>query len=125
MTNSAIDTTTPEALMRTFSDRVHAGDLDGLVALYEPAAVFEPQPGVVVEGHEAIRQALAELLALRPTMVAETVEVLQADDVALVINEWTMTGTAPDGSEVRQGGRSADVVRRQPGGGWLVLIDHP
>jgi uncharacterized protein (TIGR02246 family) len=125
MTDSAIDTTTPEALMRTFTDRVHAGDLDGLVALYEPAAVFEPQPGVVVEGHEAIRQALAELLALRPTMVAETVEVLQADDVALVINEWTMTGKAPDGSEVRQGGRSADVVRRQPGGGWLVLIDHP
>jgi uncharacterized protein (TIGR02246 family) len=125
MTNSAIDTTTPAALMRTFTDRVHAGDLDGLVALYEPAAVFEPQPGVVVEGRQAIRQALAELLALRPTMVAETVEVLQADDVALVINEWTMTGTAPDGGEVRQGGRSADVVRRQPSGTWLVLVDHP
>jgi uncharacterized protein (TIGR02246 family) len=125
MTNSPIDTITPEALMRTFSDRVHAGDLDGLVALYEPAAVFEPQPGVVVEGHQAIRQALGELLALRPTMVAETVEVLQADDVALVINDWTMTGTAPDGSEVRQGGRSADVVRRQPNGTWLVLVDHP
>jgi uncharacterized protein (TIGR02246 family) len=125
MTNSAVDTTTPEALMRSFTDRVHAGDLDGLVALYEPAAVFEPQPGVVVEGHEAIRQALAELLALQPRMVAETVEVLQADDVALVINEWTMTGTSPDGTEVRQGGRSTDVVRRQPGGGWLVLVDKP
>jgi ketosteroid isomerase-like protein len=95
------------------------------VALYEPAAVFEPQPGVVVEGRQAIRQALAEVLALRPTMVAETVEVLQGDDVALVINEWTMTGTAPDGSEVRQGGRSSDVVRRQPGGEWLVLVDKP
>lgn len=125
MSNSAIDTTTPEALMRSFTDRVHAGDLDGLVALYEPAAVFEPQPGVVVEGRQAIRQALAALLALRPTMVAETVQVLRADDVALVINEWTMTGTAPDGSEVRQGGRSADVVRRQPSGAWLVLVDKP
>jgi ketosteroid isomerase-like protein len=58
-------------------------------------------------------------------MVAETVEVLRADDVALVVNEWTMTGTAPDGSEVRQGGRSSDVVRRQPSGGWLVLVDKP
>jgi len=125
MTNCAIDTTTPEALMRSFTDRVQAGDLDGLVALYEPAAVFEPQPGVVVEGRPAIRQALAELLALRPTMVAETVQVLRADDVALVINEWTMTGTAPDGSEVHQGGRSADVVRRQPSGAWLVLVDKP
>jgi ketosteroid isomerase-like protein len=80
---------------------------------------------VVVEGREAIRQALRELLALRPTMVAETVEVLQADDVALVVNEWTMTGTALDGSEVRQGGRSADVARRQPDGSWLVLVDKP
>jgi ketosteroid isomerase-like protein len=58
-------------------------------------------------------------------MVAETVQVLRADDIALVINEWTMTATAPDGSEVRQGGRSADVVRRQPSGAWLVLVDKP
>src|SRR5918996_5521182 len=120
MTSSASDTSTPAALMRSFTERVRAGDIDGLVALYEPVAVFEPRPGVVVEGREAIRSALAELVALRPKMVAETVQVLQADDVALVVNEWTMTGTAPDGTEVRQGGRSADVVRRQPGGSWLV-----
>jgi uncharacterized protein (TIGR02246 family) len=125
MSDAATDTSTPEGLMRVFTDRVHAGDLDGLVALYEPAAVFEPRPAVVVEGREAIRRALGDLLALRPTMVAETVEVLQADDVALVVNEWTMTGTAPDGSEVLQGGRSADVVRRQPDGSWLVLVDKP
>ena len=125
MTHDARDTSTPEALMRTFTDRVHAGDLDGLVALYEPNAVFQPRPSTVVEGREAIRQALGELLALQPAMVAETVEVLQADDVALVVNEWTMTGTAADGTEVRQGGRSADVVRRQPDGTWLVLVDKP
>lgn len=120
-----MDTTTPEALMRAFTDLVHAGDLEGLVALYEPVAVFESQPGVVVEGREAIRQALGDLLALRPAMVANTVQVLQAGDVALVVNEWTMRGTAPDGGEVRQGGRSADVVRRQADGSWLVLVDKP
>lgn len=119
------DTSTPEALMRAFIDRVHAGDLDGLVALYERSAVFEPRPGVVVHGRDAIRQALAELLALHPTMATTTVQVLQADDVALVVNEWNLTGTGPDGSEVRQGGRSADVVRRQPDGSWLVLVDKP
>jgi uncharacterized protein (TIGR02246 family) len=125
MTNPMIDTSTPEALMRAFTDRVHAGDLDGLVALYEPSAVFEPQPGVVVCGRDAIRQALAELLALRPTMVTNTVQVLQADDVALVVNEWNLTGTGPEGTEVRQGGRSADVVRRQTDGSWHVLVDKP
>jgi uncharacterized protein (TIGR02246 family) len=125
MTNAMMDTSTPEALMRAFTERVHARDLDGLVALYEPSAVFEPQPGVVVRGRAAIRQALADLLALRPTMVAKIVQVLEADDVALVVNEWNLTGTGPDGNEVRQGGRSADVVRRQRDGSWLVLVDKP
>jgi uncharacterized protein (TIGR02246 family) len=125
MANPMIDTSSPEALMRAFTERVHARDLDGLVALYEPSAVFEPQPGVAVRGRDAIRQSLAELLALRPTMVSNTLQVLRADDVALVVNEWNLTGTGPDGGEVRQRGRSADVVRRQRDGSWLVLVDKP
>ena len=125
MTNAIIDTSTPEALLRAFTDRVHAGDLNGLIALYEPSAVFEPQPGVVVRGRAAIRQALAALLTLRPTMDAAIVQILQADDVALVVNEWNLTGTGPDGAKVRREGRSADVVRRQPDGSWLVLVDKP
>ena len=128
MTNTAtpeIDTTTPEALMQSFAACVHAGDLDRLVALYEPSAVFEPRPGVVVEGRDAIGGALAGMLALRPRMEVTPVQVLRADDIALVVNDWAMTGTAPDGSVVRQGGRSADVVRRQTDGTWLVLVDKP
>ncbi len=54
MTTNDIDLSTPEALMRAFADRLNAGHLDGLVALYEPTAVFEPQPGVVVRGHAGI-----------------------------------------------------------------------
>jgi uncharacterized protein (TIGR02246 family) len=125
MSTPSIDTTSPEALMRTFTACIDARDLDALVALYEPDAVFEPQAGVVVHGHDAIRVALAELLAAEPTMTATTVQVLEAGDIALVINEWSMTGTAPDGSEIRQGGCSADVVRRQADGGWLVVVDKP
>ena len=74
--------------MRTFTDRLHAGDLEGLVALYEPDAVFEVEPGTVVAGRDAIREALAGLVAMRPEMDANTVQVLTADSVALVVNEW-------------------------------------
>jgi uncharacterized protein (TIGR02246 family) len=125
MATAEIDLSTPEALMRAFSDRLNTGDLDGLVALYEPDAVFEPQPGVVVHGRAAIRDALAQLLALAPTITAETVQVLTGGDVALVVNEWALTGTAADGTAVHQSGRSADVVRRQPDGRWLVVVDKP
>jgi ketosteroid isomerase-like protein len=66
MTTSDIDLSTPEALMRSFSACLNRGDLDGLVALYEPGAVFVPRPGVVVHGQAAIRDALGQLLTLAP-----------------------------------------------------------
>lgn len=123
--SDATDLSTPEALMRSFADRLNVGDLDGLVALYEPDAVFEPQPGVVVQGRAAIRDALEQVLELHPTITAHTVQVLVGGDVALVVNDWTMAGTSPDGTPVRRGGRSTDVVRRQPDHRWLVVVDKP
>lgn len=117
---------TPEHLMELFVKFVHERDLDRLIALYEPAAVFAPGPGApVFTGREAIRGALAEMLALKPRMSVAVAQTLTVGDIALVTNEWTMEGIAPDGSPVKNGGKSADVVRRQPDGRWLVLIDHP
>lgn len=124
----ATDTTlpdTPEQLMRTFATRLNDGDLDGLLALYDSDAVFEPTPGTIVRGHDEIRAALETLIQLRPTLTAEVVQILDSGDIALVVNEWSMIGTAPDGTPVHQSGRSADVVRRQAGGGWLVAVDKP
>jgi hypothetical protein len=60
VTTAETSLATPEALMRCFADRLNAGDLDGLDELDEPSAVFEPQPGVVIHGHTAIRHALGD-----------------------------------------------------------------
>jgi uncharacterized protein (TIGR02246 family) len=125
MTNTTTDLSTPQSLLRTFSERLNSHDIDGLLALYEPTAVFEPRPGTVVTGTVAIRTALSALLATRPMIASRIDQALTADDVALVLNTWELTGIAPDGSPVRQGGRSTDVVRRQPDGRWLVAIDKP
>ncbi len=115
----------PEDTMEMFAASVQDGDLDRLMTLYEPDAVLQPSTGEVLSGHEAIRGYLAQLLSLKPTMNVVPADVLLVGDVALVVNDWTMRGTAPDGSTVERGGRSADVLRRQPDGGWRVLIDHP
>jgi len=120
-----LSTATPEALMQTFAAHVHAGDLDALLSLYEPDAVFMPEPDVILATRGEIRAALGAMLSLKPAMVVNPGEVLVAGDVALVQNDWSMTGTAPDGTTITQGGRSADVVRRQADGTWRVLIDRP
>jgi hypothetical protein len=40
-----------------FTDYLEAGDLDGLVSLYEPAAHFVPAPDTPLVGTSAIREA--------------------------------------------------------------------
>lgn len=116
---------TPADTIKQFNDRLNAGDLDGLLALYEPDAAFVPQSGQVVAGVSAIREALANLLALKPTIAGETLHVVEAHEVALVTVKWELRGTGPDGGSVRRSGVSADVLCRQPDGSWRVLIDHP
>ena len=115
----------PQELMSRFGEHVGARALETLVALYEPAAVFAPSPGTVHTGRAAIGSALRDLLALSPVMETHVREVHEADGIALVIVDWSLRGTAPDGSAVTQSGRSADVLRRQSDGTWRVLIDHP
>ena len=102
------------------------GDAEGLLELYEPAAVFEPSLGVVLRGAAEIAVALAGLAAMKPTITyAGEPDVVVVDDIALVSNTWTMTAVLPDGSTHSDGGVSADVLRRQSDGSWRVLIDQP
>ena len=119
------DATTAAALPDALAARLAAGDLDGALALYEPGATFAPQPGAQVSGLAAIREALAQFIALRPSMTGAVEKVLEAGDVALVANRWSLRGTAPDGAPLELGGVSADVMRRQPDGTWRILVDDP
>jgi uncharacterized protein (TIGR02246 family) len=120
-----MDRTKPETLHRLWVDGVNRGDLDGLAALYEAEAAFVVSPGHVVTGSAAVRQATADLLALRPSATLEVREVVRAGDVALLISNWHLTGTAADGSAIEVGGQTADVARRQGDGTWRFSIDNP
>jgi len=125
-TSSDIVATSPAHLMELFAERAAAGDIDGLMDLYESEAVLQPEFGVSVTGHEQIRSASAQFLALNPKIIfSSDPDVVIAGDIALVSNFWTMTATAPDGSTVSDGGTSADIVRRQGNGSWRILIDQP
>ena len=115
----------PEAVIERFSELLAKGDLDAMVELYEPDAAFVPQPGAQVAGREAIREALAAFLAVKPRMTGRIEKVLLAGDTALVANRWSLSGTAPDGSPVEMAATSADVVRRRSDGSWGIVIDDP
>jgi ketosteroid isomerase-like protein len=68
--------TTPEQIHRLFEDAFNAGDIDGLMVLYEPDSVLVPQPGSVVQGSKQVRAALEGYLALRGRITLDTKLVL-------------------------------------------------
>ena len=115
----------PGETVQHFSRLLGEGDLDALLALYEEDAAFVPEPGRVVSGREAIRAELEPIVALAPRMTGTVERVLEAAGTALVSYRWRMEAAAPDGIAVRQGGLSADVLRRRADGSWGVVIDDP
>jgi ketosteroid isomerase-like protein len=102
----------PEDLGRFFVQRANAGDLDGLVALYEPDAVLAVPGGTPAAGADAIRQALRRFLEGRPTVSGESQPALRFGDLALTSTRFA-------------GGATAEVARRQADGTWLWVIDQP
>jgi uncharacterized protein (TIGR02246 family) len=115
----------PEDMHQRFAQHFNAGDIESLMALYTPDAALVPQPGQVVQGHAAIREALQAFLALRGKIELQTTYVVEAGDTALARGQWRLTGTGPDGQPVSLSGKSNEVLRRQPDGGWLLAVDHP
>jgi uncharacterized protein (TIGR02246 family) len=116
--------TTPEEIHRLFEDAFNAGDIDGLMALYEPDAAVIPQPGSVVHGTEQVRAGLQAFLALQGRITLDTKLVVTVGDLAFLSNTWSLTGTGPDGKPLTMGATTAEVVRRQADGTWRYVIDN-
>ncbi|MEY4548383.1 MAG: hypothetical protein RL685_4578 [Pseudomonadota bacterium] len=103
----------------------HEGDLDGIMRTYEPHAVVVGEPGVPVSGTSALRAMFAGFIAAKARFTFRGHEVIQADNLAVHITPWSMAGVAPDGTAVTASGLSVAVLRRQPAGHWLMVIDNP
>jgi ketosteroid isomerase-like protein len=114
----------PKDYHSAFVEAFNRQDINGILALYESDAVLVPGAGPV-RGRAEMHTALSQLLALKGTMRLETVYLLEAGDLALSRGKWTLDGTDPSGKPVHMESSSIEVLRKQPDGNWLVVIDHP
>jgi len=115
----------PEDMNSAFAEAFNSGDIENLMALYEPSAVLVPKPGLVVEGSRAIRAALQELLALKGRMDSQNQYALVHGDIALLRAKVHLDGIGQDGNRLEINNHTTEVVRRQPEGNWLYILDHP
>jgi uncharacterized protein (TIGR02246 family) len=119
-----VSPTSPSEMHREFERAFNAGDLDALLALYEPDAALIPQPGVVAVGLDEIGLALQGFLDLGGKINLDTKQVVTVGDLAYLTNRWSLTGTNPDGTPLEMGAVTAEVARRQDDGSWLYVIDN-
>jgi uncharacterized protein (TIGR02246 family) len=116
--------TTPEQIHRLFEDLFNAGDIDGLMELYESDAALIAQPGSLAQGSEQVRAALQTFLALKGSITLDTKLVVTVGDLAYLSNTWSLRGTGPDGNPVALGATTAEVAQRQADGTWRYVIDN-
>ena len=103
----------PQDLERLLVLRQHAGDVEGMVALFEADAVVDSSDRRLTRGREAIRSFFAEQVAAgRKFQIGEQRPALVSGDLALTSTRL------PDGSV------TSEVARRQADGTWLWVIDR-
>lgn len=107
-----------------FARAFNAGDAAAVEQVYESDGVFVAAPGQPVSGaaRAAANQRFLDLglpIDIRPR------HVYVADDIALLIVDWTIDGQGADGQPVHLEGTATDVARRGPDGCWRYVIDNP
>ncbi|PXX70793.1 ketosteroid isomerase-like protein [Nocardia tenerifensis] len=113
MTNEKV-ATEPNDLGKFFIEHANAGDVDGLVALYEPNAVLEFPPGHVATGHAEIRKVYEQFVAAAPVLSPGR------QHPALVSGDLALTASTLTSGEV-----TVEIARRQGDGSWLWVVDQP
>ena len=114
----------PEDVHRCFEKALSDNDIEAMLAIYEPDAVMVPEVGKTIQGSDAIREHLSEMLAMNPRLDSETTFAVQSGDIALLRARWTMVMVTP-GGEAEVTGESTEVVRQQADGTWKCVIDNP
>jgi uncharacterized protein (TIGR02246 family) len=109
----------------TWMERFNAGDIEGLLDLYEPDALFVPEPGAKpLSGPDAVRDFAANFPLKDPKVDLRTRVIYERDEDALLYSDWTMTGTGPDGPTQMEG-QATVLLRKQSDGRWLLAFDDP
>ncbi len=103
----------PNDLEKFFVERANAGDVEGLVALYESNAIVAYGQGEVAIGLNQIRKFFVKFLANRPQLD------LSIQAAALCSGDLALTS-----SRLSSGDITAEVARRQPDDSWLWVVDQ-
>lgn len=115
----------PEDWPRVFEEHLGAGDLEAVVALYEPDARFVARSGETVDGRDRIRDVLAGLIRARTRLRSRVVKAVTVGDIALLYTDFLGSSVGPSGETVAVQQKAVEILRRRPDGTWKLIVGDP
>lgn len=109
-----------ELLDRAFNER----DIDTVMSFYEDAAVVVTEPGKTVCGRAQLLEFFERAMKSGASATQLKSRVFEADGIALFLSRWTLEYKESNGEVATRELVATTVFRKQPGGGWKVLIDN-
>ncbi|MFI1800173.1 YybH family protein [Streptomyces sp. NPDC020379] len=117
--------TDPAQLPVAFEAALNRGDVGGVLALFAPGAAMRTVTGAVITGDQALRQEIGGTVAARGRLTNKSRHALVGAESALLVTDWTLEVTAPDGRRVASAGTTANVARRDADGCWRFAVLNP
>lgn len=110
----------PAAFARAFN----SGDPHAIELMCEDSSTFVSSPGTPHVGQDRF-SANASFQALGLPLDVQLRHAYVTGNIALLIVDWSISGTTRDGELVDIRGTATDVARRGDDGYWRYLIDNP
>jgi uncharacterized protein (TIGR02246 family) len=108
----------PERWPRCFAESLSTGNVERILSLYDPDARFISASGAVLEGRDAIRDVLAQLVRANTRLSPEVIKVVLSGEIAMVYTDWRTSSSG----HVQ---RAIEVLRRHSDGTWRLLFGDP
>ncbi len=116
----------PQETVDEIHAAINAADTSAVMACFDDGAVFlHPAGNGEARGKEAIADAMAAFLETRPKLEVRLSKCVAIGDLSLVVTEWSLEATGPDGNTVAASGKTADVLRQGADARWRFVIDNP
>jgi uncharacterized protein (TIGR02246 family) len=116
--------TKPEDVIPSLVERFNSRNLDAMMELYSPEAVFVDMDGRVITDRNEFAALFQRDMNLGVPLKANVRHVFVGDDTAQIILDWSIDGTDPNGKHVHVHGTASDIMRRGADGVWRYIIDN-
>ncbi len=112
----------PARLPFAYADALNAGDANAVLALFRRDATMRTFTGEVLTGREALRAETARTIAAQARLTNKPRFTQTGGGTALIIVDWNLEATLPDGTRISPTGTTTAVARQSADGSWRFAV---